>query len=132
MNDRFKYRVFDYDDNEMHDVIEIMYREDNTVVEWLNSENKKRSAFIGEVPIVQSTGLKDKNGKLIYEGDIVTYDWLTPIGKVWRTDSKHIVEWQNGFTVIGNIAGYDVEHGKTRNVEVIGNIYENKELLDEN
>ena len=81
--------------------------------------------------ILQCTGLKDKNGKLIYEGDVVTYDWLTPISKVWRTDGKHIVEWQDGFTVIGNIADYDVKYGKSRNVEVIGNIYENPELLED-
>lgn len=97
-----------------------------------DNSNSPDCDFVTITPdkILQSTGLKDNNGKLIYEGDIVTYEWLTPISKVWRYDGKHIVEWNNGFTVIGNIAGYDVEHGKTRNVEVIGNIYENKELLE--
>lgn len=78
----------------------------------------------------QCTGLKDKNGKLIYEGDVVTYEWLTPLGKVWRNDGKYIVEWSDGFCLLSNIARYDVEHGTKRNVEIIGNIYENPELLE--
>ena len=103
-----------------------MYFEDNSC----SSDNETYLTILPD-KILQCTGLKDKNGKLIYEGDIVTYDWLTSISKIWRTDGKHIVEWHNGFTVIGNIAGYDVEHGKARNVEVIGNIYENPELLED-
>ena len=78
----------------------------------------------------QCTGLKDKNGKLIYEGDVVTYEWLTPLGKVWRNDGKYIVEWSDGFCLLSNIARYDVERGTKRNVEIIGNIYENPELLE--
>lgn len=123
INDRFKFRVFDYDDNKMHDVIEIMYREDNTVVEWLNSEDKKRSAFIGEVPTVQCTGLKDKNGKLIYEGDIVKQNY-----------NQYIIEGCiGGFHCINTNtkSSYQFYVLSKEHIEVIGNIYENKELLNE-
>jgi len=126
--DRFKFRIFIKPHNYMADVHSI-HTGTNKVIVSLRYGNC--SVNINENNILmQCTGLKDKNGKLIYEGDIVTYEWLTPIGKVWRSDGKHIVEWHNGFTVIGNIAGYDVEHGTSRNVEVIGNIYENKELIE--
>ena len=137
MNDRFKFRVFDYDDNKMHDVIEIMYREDNTVVEWLNSEDKKRSAFIGEVPTVQCTGLKDKNGKLIYEGDIV--DIWKMAGNIHK---RMVVKWYQpqcsfrlfDLSAMGATPQKMVDKrslGAVTTIEVIGNIYENKELIEE-
>ena len=134
MNDRFKFRVFIPDKKNSKNGLTGMFK-----VHSLHTGTNKAiiTSLYGNCSIklennilMQCTGLKDKNGKLIYEGDIITYDWLTPIGKVWRTDGKRIVEWNDGFGVIGNIAGYDVENGRKRNVEVIGNIYENKELLE--
>lgn len=132
MNDRFKFRVYDYDDNKMHDVIEIMYRKDNTVVEWLNSKDKKRSAFIGEVPTVQCTGLKDKNGKLIYQGDI--------LGDMYEGLYIHYCEHCHQFQLYSQGYGCMACNGDihwievvedNKKLEVIGNIYENKELLNE-
>lgn len=75
----------------------------------------------------QYTGLKDKNGKEIYEGDIILnhngYD---------HCDIKDIVIFENGkFTThkkVANIKSYS-ESGTTYQVIVIGNIHENPELL---
>ena len=78
----------------------------------------------------QCTGLKDKNDNLIYEGDIVTYEWLESNGRCWKTDCKEIVKWNFGFVPIANIADYKIKNGTARNVQVIGNIYENKDLLE--
>lgn len=77
-----------------------------------------------DVPLMQFTGLTDKNGKEIYEGDIVRFIYnSTPqeehIGKVeFNTDGM-------GYT----FDGLYIEPTPRETMEVIGNIYENKDLL---
>lgn len=73
---------------------------------------------LDEVNLVQYTGLKDKNGKEIYEGDIVTFE-----GSL--TDYAGIVEFKYG--------SYEpFPYWRSGNdYEVIGNIYENPELLED-
>ncbi len=74
--------------------------------------------FTSEAIIMQYTGLKDKNGKEIFEGDIINAKWK---------DGQHIgIEKcpniiPNGFHFYEEMDDIDCE--------VIGNIYENHELL---
>ena len=76
--------------------------------------------------LMQYTGLKDKNGKEIYEGDIVKHkEDLSCATVVWDED-------YTGFTPF--IYGLDGEYGEDAGpewYEVIGDIYENPELLKE-
>lgn len=69
------------------------------------------------------TGLKDKNSKEIYEGDVVA----------WNTGEKFVVRWfvphaKFLYRYIKKGYGIDNDAG-SHEVEIIGNIYENPELL---
>ena len=73
-------------------------------------------------PIMQYTGLKDKNGKEIYEGDIVKAKHTTV--PVWWSDELARWEMSNP----KDFEDYIVHNGE--DYEVIGNAYENPELLN--
>lgn len=77
-----------------------------------------------EIKLMQSTGLKDKNGKEIFEGDILTSQNYPVKGVVeFRTDLGlwvHYLKGYNYFEYLGNVAG---------SKEIIGNIYENPEFV---
>lgn len=73
---------------------------------------------------MQFTGLKDKNGREIYEGDILLTDASRlPVKVGWS---------RAGFTLYGGMSGMTEIHLNCNTeivLEVIGNIYENPELL---
>lgn len=75
--------------------------------------------------LLQYTGLKDKNGKEIYEGDIVKFSEYYSGDHLYK-ESIGVIEWdQTGYTEKLWIGYADQPDW----CEVIGNIYENPELL---
>ena len=75
--------------------------------------------------LMQYTGLKDKNGKEIYEGDIIRHDW--GLNKITFEDYSFTAEQILTFDGKYNCNLYLSDIGS--DCEVIGNIYENPELL---
>lgn len=101
MNREIKFRAWDEDIQEMMHPVDIS--KPIHYYEWLGTK---------DLPLMQFTGLLDKNGKEIYEGDC--------IGHI-----HNVVEWSKcGWCVAG-----DRPLWMFKNKEVIGNIYESKELL---
>ncbi len=85
------------------------------------------SVEFDEIKLMQSTGLKDKNGKEIFEGDILgTKDGLLNGVVEYRSDlgmwTNSLIRYNN-FERLCNVAN---------SREVIGNIYENPELWEVN
>ena len=100
---------------------------------WTDSETDNMMVTeLNDYELMQFTGLKDKNGKEIYEGDIVKYtvdlgggSKKTYIGQVlWNS------EWACWDIVSGPIHEFDWVKIARNGYEVIGNIYENPELLE--
>lgn len=76
-----------------------------------------------DVILMQFTGLKDKNGKEIYEGDLLKE--IDQFGRIYEA-----VWYDNGWSL--TIEPYHNRHFKDAfTMEVIGNIYENPDLVDE-
>lgn len=119
-----KFRAWDKTTSKLH-VVNGIYC-DNKKIHYIDD---KRVRFVGfdNVIIMQSTGLKDKNGKEIFEGDIVKM-------------SKDVSVDTTYYEVVRRRCGaYSLESKQhacdllIRHTicEIIGNIYENPELLEE-
>ena len=80
--------------------------------------------YVGEVELMQYTGLKDKNGKEIYEGDIV-------LCKIHDKEYMGLVEYTNtyGFYYLSGMGRSDTELWGCNEKKVLGNIFENPELM---
>lgn len=78
----------------------------------------------GNLILMQFTGLKDRNGKEIYEGDIVKAEGLVGLyGTVEYTGSMFAIKARSGNFAAGSLGSYGAID------EVIGNVWENPELL---
>ena len=111
--------------------IKNMWFQDGSVEELeLNDAvmNEHITAYPDEIELMQSTELKDKNGKEIFEGDIVDFK-----------GRKAIIKWHGAFASFIYRFIDEPQERKPKwdplflaylKLEIIGNIYENPELLE--
>ena len=116
-------KVYSKIDKKVLEVVEIDF--DYRVIVVRNIKNSNNNIVgtlnFSNVEFMECTGGKDKNGNYIYTGDIVKDD--EDIYTIKRSEVYKIFS-------IGNSKGYlFLDESRSREIEVIGNIYENKELL---
>lgn len=155
MKDRFKFRVWNIERKKYEDLTrqDVLYFIDtsgqlNRVIVYGPSDDIPCDTHFFTKPLDKyykvefCTGLKDKHGILIYEGDIVR---TKEMGKAVKYNGKNVVvaDYENYVIVYkeaafymknpntyGSILGYFSD--KESKLEVIGNIYETPELLEVN
>lgn len=122
MNREIKFRIWDIENKEMLKVQELDFEPTfygGRIAIRLDQYNDYFDTE--DMILMQYTGLDDKNGKEIYEGDIVKYENMT--GKIMFFNGSFIMsnfeeteEWELGVI--------------NEELEIMGNIYDNPELLE--
>lgn len=123
-----KFRVWDKIDKEIYLVDEINFNrgEFESIGDGITFLRKA-----DEVELMQSTGLHDKNGKEIFEGDILgieTDEGVLNVNIFW--DSKHALFMFESKKYNEEELLAELVEDNTYPFEIIGNIYENPELLE--
>ncbi|EGP4991440.1 TPA: YopX family protein [Enterococcus faecium] len=134
-----RFRAWDKKTETIQDIESISFKEKKLVIDqksvsWFNSDYIRN---FDEIELMQSTGLKDKNGVEIFEGDIVSvsvrngFDYLDNKVCVVKNSIGHsglvcaTVDEDLEYQI------FNTELFEEYTYEVIGNIYENSELLED-
>lgn len=128
-----RFRAYSKEENEMY------YPHNDKSVDWTIDDETGFIAplvnlgggmwgMIDKYELMQSTGLKDKNGVEIFEGDLVEHD--DNLNGDWETFEACEVVYDKDYAQF--CFKWDAGNFLTdyRNLNVIGNIYENSELLE--
>jgi hypothetical protein len=119
-----KFRAWIHEVKQMVDVWSVDFNIE-TIMWGDDKEETWHNYFSGmkkDCELMQFTGLLDRNGKEVYEGDLVRSDWYEDKGRI---NCAPVVFVSGRFTCRG-LKAYLYE---MPDLEVIGNVYENPELL---
>lgn len=125
-----KFRVWDKSTDYMDYRVRVTTTNDYMKVEVLDAFSDWRELEKGQYELMQSIGLVDENGEEIFEGDILTDEgsfendgWDYATIEFDRTDYTYYLSWEN--------EGICQSITECENYAVAGNIYENKDLLND-
>lgn len=130
---QIKFRAWDDLHNKMYQVSDIEW--DADVRMWVTADDGNNGIELidEEAHLMQYTGLKDKNGREIYEGDIVRWGDMVGLGHekpvrvaVVRFDPDICFDSNVGIFDYGNFVYKETDKYLT----VIGNVFENPELME--
>ena len=121
-----QFRVWDTVKKAMSEVQAIVYAEEKVYPIYF--KEIRRYIPFSEAILMQSTGLFDKNGKEIFEGDVLRDSESIVIVKfvdgAFSVDYRNMGgEWRNYGSLFRYLRDFEGE--------IIGNVYENKELVEE-
>lgn len=131
MGREIKFRAWLKNESRMiNPVIQLSVKAQYSTIAWYEDMHDALSgtlsdAFLDQVELMQYTGLKDKNGKEIYEGDLVkgkTDIFERLVGSIEYAGCAYVVDGVGKYIKI--------REELNRSYEIIGNIYENPELLE--
>lgn len=126
-----KFRMWNRITSQLH-LVDGLYFDDGEV-EYVDNDDVIRFVSFKNIELMQSTELKDKNGKEIFEGDIVSVGTATRVVKKNNLLGFYIEEGEKigYFSSVVDVNCLDLfvkDFGEE--AEILSNIYENKELLD--
>ena len=128
----YKFRCWDTENKEMLKVQELDF-EDTFYGGRLSIRTDKYNDYFDmeDMVLMQYTGLKDKNEKEIYEGDIVKINDEIIAKVIWDNDYLGYFLYANEENSIDSFEnGEQPLYDYWGSIEVIGNIYDNPELLE--
>lgn len=127
-----KFRAYDGGSlNRMYQPDEVMVGDGNI---WIIDEDSVAGDWIvnNDIHLMQSTGLKDKNGKEIFDGDILAFetdDEVINVNVFWDEEHALFMFESKKYNEQEPLA--ELVENNTYPFEIIGNIYENPELLED-
>lgn len=126
-----RFRAYHHELGRMMSISDMWFNVDSLGEIGLNDSvmNDYITVSPDEIELMQSTGLKDKNGKEIFEGDIVDYKGREAVVKWHGSYASFIYRFVDGLQE--RVSEWDPLFLACYHFEVIGNIYENPELLED-
>ena len=132
MSKEIKFRAWDKETGKMHYQINKPRTDENINDELIiqfdctGYSARTKNKYIGSDCLMQYTGLKDKNGKEIFEGDVV----FSESNQYYKQDEIVWDCYDMGWD-IGKKDSWKLRSPMSSKTEIVGNIYENPELITE-